>query len=90
MEHLTAKPQEKELVCIFLGLEFYTTPKKAKILKSRVKDILLRGLQGEDLIAVEMQPAVDLTPTFTRVTEKYRKRGKGQKEYYPARKLVPL
>jgi len=70
----TEKSEKGELVCIFLGLEFYTTPRRAQILKSKVADIILRKLQKEDLVAIDVQPAIDLTPTFTRIKSRHSKK----------------
>lgn len=68
-----AKQEDKELFCIFLGLEFYASPERAKLLKSKVTNILLANLQEEDLLGIKMKPAVDLTPTFTKMKNKLRK-----------------
>lgn len=59
--------KKRELVCIFLGLEFYTTPQRARILKTEVTTLLLKSLAGEELIGVDVQPAVDLTPSFSKI-----------------------
>lgn len=61
------KQKNKELVCIFLGLNFYTSPERAKILKSKVTDMLLQTLGKEDLIGIDVEPAIDLTPTFSKL-----------------------
>lgn len=74
-----AEQEEKELVCIFLGLEFYILPGKARILKSKITDVLLRNLSREDLVAIEtrpMVPAIDLTPTFSMIRNKLTKNKK--------------
>lgn len=65
--------REKELVCIFLGLNFYASPGKAKILKSRVEDLILKHLAKEELISIDVEPAIDFTPTFTSIKEKLKK-----------------
>lgn len=63
----------KELLCIFLGLEFYTSPERARLLKSKVADLLLANLQEEDLLDIRMKPAVDFTPTFSKIKNKLKK-----------------
>jgi len=71
-----ADQEEKELLCIFLGLEFYTSPKKARLLKSKVTSLLLQNLSAEDLVAVQTEhfmSAVDLTPTFSKIKAKLKK-----------------
>ena len=68
-----ADQDNKELLCIFLGLEFYTSPEKARILKSKVTSILLDNLQEEDLLGIKMKPAVDFTPTFTKAKNKLKR-----------------
>lgn len=62
--------RNKELVCIFLGLNFYASPERARMLKSRVTDILLRSLGKEDLIGIDVRPAVDFTPTFSKIKKR--------------------
>ncbi len=71
-----ADQEKKELLCIFLGLEFYTSPNKARLLKSKVTSLLLQNLSAEDLVAVQTEPlmsAVDLTPTFSKIKSRLRK-----------------
>lgn len=68
-----ADQDNKELLCIFLGLEFYTSPEKAKLLKSKVTNLLLANLQEEDLLDIRMKPAVDFTPTYTKAKNKLKK-----------------
>jgi len=67
------KHKEKELLCIFLGLEFYASPEKARLLKSKVADILLNNLEEEDLLSIDVKPAVDITPSYSRFREKLAK-----------------
>jgi len=62
----------KELVFILLGLEFYASPEKAKLLKAKVTDLLLRDLSHEGLLGIDVRPAVDLTPTFTKIKKRLR------------------
>jgi len=67
------KNNNKELLCIFLGLEFYASPEKAKLLKSKVTDILLNNLEEEDLLSIDVKPVVDITPSYSRFKEKLAK-----------------
>lgn len=62
--------EEKELVCIFLGFEIYTTEKAATVLKSNIKDLLLGQ---KDVLAVKERPPVNMTPTISSAV----KRAKG-------------
>ncbi len=64
---------DKELLCIFLGLEFYTSPERARILKAKVADLLLANLHEDDLLGIKMKAAVDLTPTFSKLKRKLSK-----------------
>lgn len=61
-----AKEEERELVCIALGLEFYAPRKMANLLKTNVKDILFSQLKDVPMLMVKEQPTVELTPTFSR------------------------
>lgn len=57
--------ENKELVCIFLGLRFYASPERARILKARVTDVLLHAFSNENLVGIDVKaPPVDLTPTI--------------------------
>ncbi len=57
---------DQELVCLFLGLRFYASPKTARILKTKVTDILLSHLQDENLVGIDVRlPPVDMTPTLS-------------------------
>ncbi|MDI6689131.1 MAG: hypothetical protein QMD66_01665 [Actinomycetota bacterium] len=64
-EEQKEESDEKGLVCVAFGLEFYTSKKVANLLKSNVKDILFTGLKNLPLLMIKDQPAVDMTPTFT-------------------------
>lgn len=61
------KEEEKELVCVFLGFEIYTTKKAATVLKSDIKDLLLRR---KDILAVKEQSVVEMTPTISSMAKR--------------------
>jgi DNA-binding response OmpR family regulator len=61
------KDEKKELVCIFFGLRFYASPERAKLLKARVENFLLKQFESEGLVGIDVHyPPVDLTPTITK------------------------
>lgn len=67
--------EKKELVCIFLGLRFYASPEKAKVLRAKVTDVLLNYFSDENLVGIDVRPMpVDLTPTFSKITGKKKKK----------------
>lgn len=68
-----ANKHEKELLCIFLGLEFYTSPKRATILRSKVTDILRKNLSHEEIGAIKVKETIDFTPTYTKIKNKLNK-----------------
>ncbi len=58
--------KDKELVCIFLGLELYASPEKAVLLKSDILDLIFSHFKNSSLVGVREYPPVELTPTFTK------------------------
>ncbi|MCX7831664.1 MAG: hypothetical protein N2440_02040 [Actinobacteria bacterium] len=65
------KDEKKELVCLFFGLRFYASPERAKILKARVEDFLLKNFESEGLVGIDVHyPPVDLTPTISTLFKK--------------------
>lgn len=63
--------ESKDLVCIFLGLRFYASADRARLLKAKVADVLLHALSEENLVGIDMKsPPVDLTPTLSRMSQK--------------------
>lgn len=81
VHELIGETSGKELVCTVLGMKFYASPKKARLLRSKVTDLVLRELGDEASVEVDIEPPVDLTPTFTQI-----KRGLG----YPSKNLYRL
>lgn len=75
------KDEKKELVCVFFGLRFYASPERARLLKARVEDFLLKQFESEGLVGIDVHyPPVDLTPTITKSIQKNsRKRSKDKK-----------
>lgn len=55
----------KELVCVFLGLELYTTKKAAAILKTNVMDLLRTDIKDLPILAVKTHSPIDMTPSFS-------------------------
>lgn len=64
------KSDEKELVCVFLGVELYTTKKAAAMLKTDVIDILKTDIKEIPILAVKAHAPVELTPTLTNSWDK--------------------
>lgn len=52
----------EDLVCVFLGLELYTTRKTAALLKANVLDLL--NLKELQILAVKTHAPVELTPSL--------------------------
>lgn len=74
------KDEKMELVCLFFGLRFYASPERAKLLKARIEDFLLKNFEHEGLLGIDVHyPPVDLTPTFTKATTKKAKKPKNKK-----------
>lgn len=72
---------KKELVCMFLGLRFYSSPENARLLKSRVTDVLLNYFSDENLVGIDLKPTpVNLTPSFSKIYGKKKKKSNKQKE----------
>ncbi|MEW6189540.1 MAG: hypothetical protein AB1466_05450 [Actinomycetota bacterium] len=71
--------KDKELVCIFLGLELYASPEKAALLKSDIVDLIFSHFKSPSLVGIREYPPVELTPTLThwlREMEALLKRGR--------------
>lgn len=69
------KNEKRELVCLFLGLRFYASPERAVLLKSRITDVLLHHFEEDGLVGVDIKlPPVDLTPSFTSLTTKKKRK----------------
>lgn len=60
----------KELVCVFLGVELYTTKKAANLLKTEVIDLLKTDIKEIPILAVKAHTPVELTPTLTNSWDK--------------------
>lgn len=72
MEKKEKGNSEKDLVCVFLGLELYTTKKAAGILKANVMELLRTDLKEIPVLAVKSHEPINLTPDFTTAWEKIR------------------
>jgi len=59
--------EEDKVICLVFGLEFYTTEKRARVLRQDAKQILLSRLGNTTpLLSIEEHDPIDLTPTFTK------------------------
>lgn len=63
---------DKDLVCVFLGLELYTTKKAANLLRTEVMELLRTDLKEIPLLAVKTHPPVELAPTLSVSWDKIR------------------
>lgn len=69
------KDEKKELVFLFFGLRFYASPERAKILKARVEDFLMKNFESEGLVGIDVHyPPVDLTPTVSHLFKKRKRK----------------
>ncbi len=57
--------EQKDLVCVVLGLEFYVSKKIANLLKTDVKKLLFSNLKDIPLLLVQDHPPVQMTPTLS-------------------------
>lgn len=68
--------EKKDLVCLFFGLRFYASPERARILKSRIEDFLLKNFESEGLVGIDVHhPPVDLTPTVSKLIKSKKRTG---------------
>jgi len=75
------KDEKKELVCVFFGLRFYASPERARLLKARVEDFLLKHFESEGLVGIDVHyPPVDLTPTITRSLRRHQRKSSEDKK----------
>lgn len=75
--------REKELVCTIFGLKFYASPKRARILKTKITDLLFSDLSNNRLTAMDVKPSIDFTPPFTRITAKRKREALGNQTDVP-------
>ena len=72
------KADNKELVCVAFGLEFYANPQIAQALKSELNELIRSRLKDTPLVEVKEEKRVELTPsidTFFRKIKARFKRG---------------
>ena len=67
---------DKELVCVAFGLEFYANPKIAQTLKSDLNELIRARLKDTPLVEVKEEKRVELTPTIDGFFLKFKTRRK--------------
>ena len=66
------KDDSKDLVCVFLGLELYTTKKAATLLKTEMMELLRTDLKEIPVLAVKTHEPLELTPSLSFSWDKVR------------------
>ncbi len=57
-------------------MEFYASPERARMLRAEVKDLLMYKMTANELHDIKINPAFDVTPTYSKIKERLTKKGK--------------